>query len=286
MANPPSSPSFDWKIYPHPHPHPHPFTILTLLHGYSYVQHRRTSIIYIILGGLCEIAGFSARIGSHFDDTTWAPFIIQGTLLLVGPLLFAATVYMMLGQAVRCAGADKLSRVSPRWYTRIFVTADISTLLVQGLGASLIGTMQLSLALAGEKVVIAGLALQVATFVVFLVAAIDFRVRMNIISKTGQSAEDQTWKRTLRILYALSSLVLFRCVFRLIEYAMGNAAYLIAHEWTLYVFDSVPMLALLVVLFVWRSKEANPVQKSEGEGGSDGELGIVGSQSGRARYEV
>jgi hypothetical protein len=41
------------------------------------------------------------------------------------------------------------------------------------------GTMQLSLALAGEKIVIAGLALQVATFVVFLVASFDFQIRMN-----------------------------------------------------------------------------------------------------------
>jgi hypothetical protein len=117
MANPPSGPSFDWKMYRYT-----PslaaailfltlFTILTVLHVYSYTRSRRTSIIYIILGGLCEIAGFGARIGSHFDNAAWAPFIIQGTLLLVGPLFFAATVY-----------------------TRVFVTADVSTLIVQGLG--------------------------------------------------------------------------------------------------------------------------------------------------------
>lgn len=140
------------------------------------------------------------------------------------------------------------------------------------------GTMQLGLALAGEKVVIAGLALQVATFVVFLAAAVDFNVRMNGLSRVGQGADDRTWRRMLHILYTLSSLILIRCVFRLIEYSMGNAAYLIAHEWSLYVFDGVPMLAVLVVLFVWQSKEADAIQKSEGEESSDGELGIVSSQ--------
>lgn len=157
MANPPSSPSFDWKMYRYS-----PllvaaiifltlFTIVTFLHVYSYARYRRTSTICTILGGLCtsllshpqptnltsaigDIGGFGGRIGSHFDNTAWAPFIIQGTLLLVGPIFFAATVYMMLGRTVRCAGAEKLSRVSPRWYTRIFVTADISALVVQGLG--------------------------------------------------------------------------------------------------------------------------------------------------------
>lgn len=139
------------------------------------------------------------------------------------------------------------------------------------------GTMQLSLALAGEKVVIAGLALQVATFIVFLAAATDFHVRMSRISKTREGAEDQAWKKMLHMLYALSSLILFRCVFRLIEYAMGNAAYPMAHEWTLYVFDGVPMLAVLVLLFVWQPKEVVAVWKSEVEECSDGELGVVSS---------
>jgi hypothetical protein len=93
------------------------------------------------------------------------------------------------------------------------------------------GTMQLKLALAGEKIVIAGLALQVATFIVFLVASIDFHIRMN---HKPDGADNTNWRKMLWILYSVSALILFRCTFRLIEYAMGNAAYLIAHEWTLY----------------------------------------------------
>jgi hypothetical protein len=113
------------------------------------------------------------------------------------------------------------------------------------------GTMKLDLALAGEKIVIAGLALQVATFIVFLVASIDFHIRMNrktyLFTNTDTSGN---WKKMLYILYSVSALVLFRCTFRLIEYAMGNGAYLISHEWTLYVFDTVPMFLVLVLLLV------------------------------------
>src|SRR5690242_5297865 len=112
------------------------------------------------------------------------------------------------------------------------------------------GTMQLKLALAGEKIVIAGLALQVATFVVFLIALVDFEVRMNRKASTATSEDSSNWRKVLRILKAISTLVLIRCTFRLIEYAMGNAAYLIAHEWTLYVFDTVPMFLVLVLLLV------------------------------------
>lgn len=115
------------------------------------------------------------------------------------------------------------------------------------------GTMKLNLALAGEKIVIAGLALQVATFVFFLIAAIDFQIRMErkaAVTSSLDTHASNDWRKMLWILYSVSSLVLLRCTFRLIEYAMGNAAYLIAHEWTLYVFDTVPMFLTVVTLLV------------------------------------
>jgi hypothetical protein len=136
------------------------------------------------------------------------------------------------------------------------------------------GTMQLALALAGEKIVIAGLALQVATFVVFLVASIDFQIRMNK-KRTRASAD---WKKMLYILYSVSALILFRCAFRLVEYAMGNAAYLIAHEWTLFCFDAVPMFLVLVLLLVLQPSRyvEGSLGKSQVDG--DGETGIVESK--------
>lgn len=73
-------------------------------------------------------------MGSHFDNQAWAPFITQGTLLLVGPLFFAATIYMMLGRTIVLAGGEDVSLIKPRWYTRVFVGADIFTLVLQGFG--------------------------------------------------------------------------------------------------------------------------------------------------------
>lgn len=145
------------------------------------------------------------------------------------------------------------------------------------------GTMQLRLAIAGEKVVIAGLALQVATFVVFLAACIDFHMRMAAkFDRFSPAPHDpSTWRRMMWTLYALSVLILFRCVFRLVEYAMGNAAYLIAHEWTLYVFDAVPMFLVLVLFVTVRvgGPEARGLGESEkmeeSSSSSDGELGGV-----------
>jgi hypothetical protein len=135
------------------------------------------------------------------------------------------------------------------------------------------GTMKLNLALAGEKIVIAGLSLQVATFVVFLIASVDFHVRMNRKTRTIRS--NGNWKKMLWILYTISTLILFRCTFRLIEYAMGNAGFLIAHEWTLYAFDMVPMFLVLVLLLVLQPSKYVAQEQRKSDASSGSELPIV-----------
>lgn len=258
------------------------FFIMTLLHLWQFVKLKNRILIFVVIGALCEVGGFGARIGSHFDDTAWGPFIVQGTLLLVGPLFFAATIYMMLGRTIRLADGEDVSLIPARWYTRIFVAADVSTLTIQGLGAGIMGTMKLHLALAGEKIVIAGLVLQVATFIIFLVAAIDFQIRMNKkaanVPHEAASKPTNSWRKMLYILYSVSTLVLARCVFRLIEYAMGNASYLIAHEWTLYVFDAVPMFLVLVLLLALQPAKYATLESKKAEEASDGEMGLVQSK--------
>ncbi|OAG03173.1 RTA1-domain-containing protein [Paraphaeosphaeria sporulosa] len=277
MANPPKAKNFDWEMYRYI-----PslagaiismiiFLILTLLLFWQWFRTRNHILIFVVIGTISEVIGYGNRIGSHFDNQAWGPFITQGTLLLVGPLFFAATIYMMLGRTIVLAGGEDVSLIRPRWYTRVFVGADIFTLVLQGLG-----TFQ------SEKIVIAGLALQVATFVFFLIAAIDFQLRMErkaaISASLGTPANNQ-WRKLLWILYTVSSLVLFRCIFRLIEYAMGNAAYLIAHEWTLYVFDTTPMFLTVALLLVLQPTRYVTKEYRKGSSDSGGEVQLGSGQA-------
>jgi hypothetical protein len=159
MANPPKSKAFDWEMYRYI-----PsliaailalviFGIMAMLHFWQWLRSRNHIIIYVVIGTLgkycsefltlnlantsrkAEIGGYGARIGSHFDNVAWGPFIVQSVLLLTGPLFFAATIYMMLGRTIRLAGGEDISLIKPTWYTKIFVGADITTMILQGLGA-------------------------------------------------------------------------------------------------------------------------------------------------------
>ena len=53
------------------------------------------------------------------------------------------------------------------------------------------------------------------------------------------------------MLCSVSALVLIRSVFRAIEYIQGHDGYLISHDWTLYVFDTLPMLLVMLLFYLW-----------------------------------
>lgn len=67
-------------------------------------------------------------------DYTKNPYIIQSILLLLGPALFAASIYMILGRLIVLLDAGHLSIIKPRWLTKVFVTGDVLSFLAQSAG--------------------------------------------------------------------------------------------------------------------------------------------------------
>jgi hypothetical protein len=57
------------------------------------------------------------------------------------------------------------------------------------------------------------------------------------------------------MLYAVSLLIMIRSVFRVVEYIMGYDGYLLAHEWSLYTFDSALMFLVTVIFYVYYPSE-------------------------------
>lgn len=51
------------------------------------------------------------------------------------------------------------------------------------------------------------------------------------------------------MLYGVSVLIIVRSIFRILEYVMGTDGYPLTHEWTLYVFDTIPMLVASVLVY-------------------------------------
>ncbi|KAL5335193.1 RTA1 like protein-domain-containing protein [Aspergillus crustosus] len=197
------------------------------------------------IGGLFEVIGYGGRADCTNKTGQLGPYIIQSVFILLGPVLFAASVYMFLARLIRSVGAEKYSLIRIKWLTKTFVAGDIISFLVQGSGA---GMMAMDgVADMAKGIVIGGLVVQIIVFGFFMVTSWVFEKRMRRVPTASESA----WVPHLYPLYAVSVLIMIRSLFRVIEYAMGQKGYLLANEWPMYVFDSVLMLAVMLIWGYW-----------------------------------
>ncbi|KAM0417355.1 hypothetical protein ACHAPT_012671 [Fusarium lateritium] len=163
---------------------------------------------------------------------------------------------MVYSRLVRALGADKFSLVSPRWTTRIFVVGDLVTLNVQSSGAGLLANDER--AALGNKIVIAGLILQVLLFIGFMICCLVFHLRYRAHLTDTYAVSHVPWKSCLHMLYWTSIMVLVRNIFRVAEYIMDKEGYLQQKEWPTFVFDSVLMLGVMIAFYIWYPSKLEP----------------------------
>lgn len=143
----------------------------------------------------------------------------------------------------------KYSVIRLLWLTKIFVIGDCISFLVQALGGVIAasGKSPSTLSL-GTDLIVVGLALQIAFFGIFVVSAAIFHLRINKSATTFSSSASLPWRRHMLVLYVMSGIIFVRSVFRIIEYAMGNDGWILQHEFMLYIFDTLLMIAVVGIL--------------------------------------
>jgi hypothetical protein len=156
---------------------------------------------------------------------------------------------MCLSRIVRGVRGDKYTLVKPSRLTKTFVAGDVLSFVVQGGAVGLMVSKDNTNT--GEYMVIGGLLIQVVMFAFFGITAVFFQKRIGQNPTPESCNSTLPWKKSMRMLYVVSILIMIRSVYRVVGYAMGNDGYLLAHEWTLYVFDAAMMFAVMVVYFIW-----------------------------------
>lgn len=230
----------------------------------------------IVLTEVVEIVGYIGRALSSKQSPDWTlgPYIMQTLCLLLAPALLAASIYMLLGRIILVLHAESHSILKKKWLTKIFVTGDVMSFLLQGTGMcsgdnrnmkqnSLTiypgGGIQSSGSLdgmkTGERIIIMGLFVQIIFFGFFIIVAglFDRKLRKYPIPRAFD--REIPWRKHLNILYATSLLILVRSLFRLVEYIQGNKGYLLRHEVYLYVFDSLLIFIAMVIFNIVHPSE-------------------------------
>lgn len=111
------------------------FTISSSHHIYKLLQTRVYYFIPLAIGAVFEVIGYCGRAASSSDKEALPPYMVQSLTILVAPALFCASIYMILGRMVRLLEAESRFTLVPlKWCTKLFVTGDIISFLLQGAG--------------------------------------------------------------------------------------------------------------------------------------------------------
>ncbi|KAJ4288584.1 hypothetical protein N0V90_011821 [Kalmusia sp. IMI 367209] len=146
------------------------FFILTSIHAFRLIKNRTWFCIPFIVGGLFEAIGYAGRAAAHTDLENKTPYIIQSVLILIAPILFAASIYMILGRLILRTNSASYSIVRATWVTKIFVAGDIICFFVQSGGAGMLTQAKDQDGIKrGENIILAGLVLQILIFGFFVV---------------------------------------------------------------------------------------------------------------------
>ncbi|KAF7716856.1 RTA-like protein [Penicillium ucsense] len=238
--------------------------------GYHMMQMFKSRTWFFIpfaIGGIFEIIGYIGRAASSKQSPNWTlgPYLVQTLFLLLAPALLAASIYMFLGRIILVLQAESHALMKKKWLTKVFVTGDVLSFLLQGAGGGIQSSGSLEGMKTGEHIIVAGLVIQILFFAFFIVTATHFDRKLMKYPIPRARSPSIPWRRHLNILYLTSGLIMIRSMFRLIEYAQGNGGYILRHELYLYIFDSLLMFLTMVIFNVVHPQEigqllSHPVQ--------------------------
>ncbi|KAF2126292.1 RTA1 like protein [Dothidotthia symphoricarpi CBS 119687] len=225
------------------------FIIVTIAHTWKMARARMWFCLPFVIGGFFEVIGYAGHAAATNSTGKLMPYIIQSTFLLLPPVLFAATLYMVYSRVVQAVSGARFSLIPPHWSTRVFVAGDVLCMLMQTSGAGLLA--QSDDPTMGERIIIGGLLVQIVVFTGFVGCCWIFHRRFKAHLSREGAATRVPWQSCLTMLYATSLLISIRNVYRLVEYSVGHDGYLFSVEWPVYVLDGVLMLFVMVLFMVW-----------------------------------
>ncbi|KAJ5722870.1 RTA1 domain protein [Penicillium malachiteum] len=223
------------------------FALIFCIQLFTGVWYRTWAYMGAMLPGLIlEVLGYVGRLMLHHNPFNFNSFLLYLICLTIAPAFFSAAIYICLGKIITIYGTQ-LARFRPRTYTVIFVSCDLTSLVLQAAGgaiASIADSDQVSLQNTGVNIMIAGLAFQVASLLLFMVLATEFIFAVHKSSKEERNDEftglrqQLKWKMFLYCLGLATVTIFIRSTFRVAELKGGFSSALANNQVDLMVLES------------------------------------------------
>ena len=206
------------------------FALLALLAlGFGIKSRTWTYTLALFTGTALEALGYGGRLMMTPNPWSDAGFKMQICCLVLAPSALAACIYLTLKHLVNFYGPEH-SLLKPRLYPWIFVGCDIGSMCVQAIGGGVAASASTkpNLVNVGNRLIVAGIAIQVATMTLCGVLMTIFIFRYRKAKKNGGDssgsekneyfAENPRERKRLHIFcYSVAfayTTILIRCIYR------------------------------------------------------------------------
>lgn len=210
----------------------------------------------VALGCLAEMIGYIGRVIMHSNPWSSLGFKMQICCLIVAPAFVSAGIYLTFRSTVLALGTQ-FSRLRPNYYTWIFISADLASLILQGVGGGIAASASTSaMRNTGSDLMLAGIVGQVVSLLIFAAFTTEylFRIakrRQELTSEATAILRSRSFK-----LFAAGIVVAFitiftRCIYRIPEMSGGWGNSVMQDQTGFIVLDGVMVSVAVLALTVF-----------------------------------
>ncbi|WVQ62090.1 uncharacterized protein L199_000226 [Kwoniella botswanensis] len=216
------------------------FVVAAILTFHSFRQ-KANYFLCLVIGAWFEGLGLVLRVAFRKNPHSTGLYIVCYLFVVLSPCAFLAGDYILLGRLVQYLDKNEHMRpLKASWVSWTFIISDIVTFLIQAAGGGLSISKEIKTAEAGGNIFLAGIAAQLASFVLFsgMWILFGFRAWKNdkeLWAKPG-------WKSLYWAMGFTCICFVIRSIFRTVELSEGYIGYLATHERYYLGLDTLPLL--------------------------------------------
>ncbi|KAL4076044.1 RTA1-domain-containing protein [Scleroderma citrinum] len=244
--------------------------VTALIHTFWSFRYKTKWMLALVIGEYCYAIGFGLRFALHYNPDSSGIYITEYLFIVLPACAFIAADYVLLGRLAKHLSCGEYVPLPLNKITRVFVISDISTFLIQAAGGGISISKNSSVALSGSHIFLAGLVLQLVSFLIFSGIYIRFLYKIHTLRPEIWNRDQirpwySDWRALAGALMVSCIGILVRSGYRVAELSYGYQGFLATTEAYFYLLDTLPLvLANSVYILCWPGRfiRNEPAQES------------------------
>ncbi|CAE6477532.1 unnamed protein product [Rhizoctonia solani] len=217
----------------------------------------------LVLCGVGELLGWAGRYWGHVNPHNGDAFMMQITTTIIAPSFMTAAMFLILPKIINELGME-YSRMPPRLYSIIFISADVTALVIQAVGGAMASIADTpDGAEQGGRIMLAGIVIQLVAVILYTILGIEFVARFSIdrparSAVLGERRKHSGWVGVPHgLIWMLVGLaiatvfIIIRSIYRTIELTDGWNGTIISTEKWFNWFDGAPIVIAMFAFNVF-----------------------------------